>query len=684
MQSFRMIAPACHNNLMINIPDGDGVWHEGNDSMAVFRWQVSSQANQDLSEMHFGVAIYPSGIIELFTGELNEGGLGLVSGISQGNKKNFVVLFEPGLAPLIPGAATRLSPEWFPEGMNISREGNLTGTPLPGDTIYSVNFRVTDERRVSSTRNLVFTPGPWINLRPMLDEGSQLSFGDTVAFVLQVKNFTGQTLEDLTMTMAEDDPFAFFPDDLAEIGSLAPGDSLTIPGAFQMEVSPTVPDMHPMICWASLETGEQGPAWQQQFIFSPAAPRIFVEHFTIDDGNNGLLEPGETAQLGIVLANLGHAGIENVTGMLEPLEDGIYVTSDPAWAFGLIPKMNTVEATFTIFADPDLPAGFKGHLVMGWSSDSGLQGSDTLEIRVGKVPVLVVDLDPNQLSGPAIAGALDQLGVACEYEQEFPGFLDNYYSIFLCLGQRFSNHVLTWNEGNHLKSFLDEGGLMYMEGWDTWGYDPMTPLHPMFHTGTVPVLTTFNDIEGEPGTFTEGMLFSNNSSYTFDFYHLVPAGPPALSILKSHENQVSCAVAYDAGSYKTVGANIELGQLGDGLFPSTKVNLMSGILEFFGIQTYPVHIQEKEPASGLQATAYPNPTLGLLTLRITNGNNPGAGIQLFDITGREVALTPGRSVRTEGIQLITLQIPPSCPGGIYIYKISGNEGTVTGKVHLLR
>jgi hypothetical protein len=45
----------------------------------------------------------------------------------------------------------------------------------------------------------------------------------------------------------------------------------------------------------------------------------------------------------------------------------------------------------------------------------------------------------------------------------------------------------------------------------------------------------------------------------------------------------NCAVAYNSGTYKTIGASFEIGGLIDNIPPSTKTDLLSEILDFFNV-----------------------------------------------------------------------------------------------------
>jgi hypothetical protein len=149
--------------------------------------------------------------------------------------------------------------------------------------------------------------------------------------------------------------------------------------------------------------------------------------------------------------------------------------------------------------------------------------------------------------------------------------------------------VLSSSEGQILADYLNAGGMIYMEGGDTWCFDSQTAVHTMFNIN--PISDGSSDmgtVLGQAGSFTEGMSFSyvGENSYMDRISNITPAQ----LIFSNQSPSYGCAVAYDAGGYKTIGTSFEFGGLSDGTFPSTKKELMAKIIEFFGLNFVPVEL----------------------------------------------------------------------------------------------
>lgn len=201
---------------------------------------------------------------------------------------------------------------------------------------------------------------------------------------------------------------------------------------------------------------------------------------------------------------------------------------------------------------------------------------------VEQIPVFIYEPDPTPLSGPVIGQFLDEHGITYETGAAVPEYCSLYKTIFVCLGIYATNHQLTAAEGQALAAFLDDGGRLYMEGGDTWYYDPATAVHPYFHiNGLSDGTGDAGPIQGAAGTFTEGMNFAYQGGNNY-IDHLAPLGS-AFAIFLETTPQYINGIAYDGGSYRTVGTSFELGGLVDGTSPSTKDELLLRVLDFFGL-----------------------------------------------------------------------------------------------------
>ncbi|MBN2056469.1 hypothetical protein JW905_16210 [bacterium] len=236
--------------------------------------------------------------------------------------------------------------------------------------------------------------------------------------------------------------------------------------------------------------------------------------------------------------------------------------------------------------------------------------SGYFEVDIGnRIGALVFDPDPNHSSGPNLQSYLAFHGLTTDYSVTLQDDLIRYWSVFICLGIFSDNHVLSQQEGALLAEFLDRGGCVYMEGGDTWYYDPPTAAHDYFGiTGAADGASDTGPVSGVTGTFTEGMTFNYGGENNW-MDHLTPSGG-AFAVINNLSPAYTNAVANNACSYRTVGASFELNGLVDGSGPSTKEELVSRILQFFGllyVTPTPYH-SPAPPTETPTPTPYRSPT----------------------------------------------------------------------------
>ena len=288
---------------------------------------------------------------------------------------------------------------------------------------------------------------------------------------------------------------------------------------------------------------------------------------------------GETVNISVSIQNNGSSAAYNVLGELSA--NTSYITINTASQnYGEISGGENMEKSFSVTASSSTPTGYLSEFDFDITADLDINAFGEFNIIIGQVPVLILDLDENTSSGPEMKNSLDNLGVGYEYVTALPNDLELYASIFVCLGIYSDNHVLSSGEGQTLAAFLNNGGKIYMEGGDTWYYDEQTAVHSMFNiNGESDGSSDLGIINGQSGTFTEDMDFSYSGDNSWIDH--ISANSPAVLIFENQSPNYGCGVAYDANTYKTIGASFEFGGLDDGNF--TKDNLMEKYLDFFGL-----------------------------------------------------------------------------------------------------
>ncbi len=460
-----------------------------------------------------------------------------------------------------------------------------------------VTLTVTKQNFYRYTAELQVVPaeGPYVVVDSCIvndasgNNNGLIDYGESPLLSLRAHNVGVADANNVTVNINSSDEFVNITDSTQFYGLVPAGGTITLNDGYSIEVDPSIPDLHNV--FFSVNATDGASTWQSNFSLTAHSPVFALANYTVSDpggNNNGSLDPGETADVLIEVKNDGSSDAAAVFGELVSADQYIIINSS-SQSYGNIGSGETVTETFNVTADANTPAGHSAEFNLNITANPGLSAQLSFSLIVGQVPVLVLCLDPNHNSSPAITTCLDFHNITYDYATSFPPDLNLYKSIFVCLGIYSSNYALSSSEGQLLADFLNAGGMIYMEGGDTWYYDTPTPVHPMFHiSGTNDGSGDLGTIQGVTGTFSENMSFSYSGENSW-IDHITSISP-AYMLFNNVSPAYGCAVAYDAGTYKTIGASFEFGGLADGSSPSTKDELMAEIINFFELNIVPVEL----------------------------------------------------------------------------------------------
>jgi hypothetical protein len=449
-------------------------------------------------------------------------------------------------------------------------------------------------------------------------------YGETVTLDLALNNIGVLPAEGVEVVLTSNDPYITLLDSLEVYPVLPAGDTTAVSDGFSFSLANNIPDLHmiPFHYVASDDTN----SWSGNFTVIAHAGRLSFYDFSISDplgNNNGKAEPGETFYVNVIIKNTGSAALINVSGQISLNDPWVTITPPYVQDYDDLIPGASASRSYLFTADSLTPNGQVVPCGFLMTADLGLSTPTSFNVIIGQIPVLVVDLDQNHSSGTVILNALSANNVSAEYEYSLPSDLSLYKTLFVCLGISSQNHVLTTPEGQQLADFLSNGGRLYMEGGDTWYYDPKTPVHAMFKANGV--MDGGNDLSvenGQVGTFCDSLAFNYIGENEF-IDHIAPISP-AFTIFKNSSPLYITGVAYDQGNYRTIASTFEFSGLSNGSYPSTRNEYMRRIIEFFGILISP-----------LSANFMGNPVNVCEggTITFTNFSTGGASSWLWDFPG---------------------------------------------------
>ncbi len=233
----------------------------------------------------------------------------------------------------------------------ISKNGVLLGTALvnasgvaqvavdPVLTSGMVDIVVTKPQHIPYMVQLPATAlqGPYIVMDSYTisdlqgNNNNQADFGETIQLNITLKNIGADPSGQINAALMGSDPYLSYNQNMTQsFGVIGNGATVTVPAAFTLDVSSSVPDLYEATL--QLKMNDTNATWYSTLKITLHAPDFTIDQITINDqqgGNgNGQLDPGETVIATISYTNQGSSPATNISGVI--VSNSTFITLNPA------------------------------------------------------------------------------------------------------------------------------------------------------------------------------------------------------------------------------------------------------------------------------------------------------------------------------------------------------------------
>lgn len=512
-----------------------------------------------------------------------------------------------------------------------------------------------------------------------------VDYNEYFLLTTSLQNIGNVDADEVTAELTTTSEHAEILDSTATFGQIVIDEIVTVDNAFSIIVSDAIPDGQFIDFTIVVQDGAGRSLWESDFSIEAHAPLLTYSDFVVDDSDgddDGKLDPGETANLIVEIANPGSSAAYNVIGQLVTENEYLTINTEQEDFAEQLEGEGTATAIFEVSAAGDTPEGLIADLKINLIADFNISGTGDFMTIIGQKAALVLNLTEIDPSADSLMECFENLEVTVEQATSMPEYPDMYKSIFVLLGVYPNNHALTANQGKQLSDFLERGGNIYMEGGDTWYNDNPTILHSKFKIDSDS--DGSNDLDlvvGEKSGFFTGYSFNYNGSNSF-IDHLAPKDDAKL-LLSNVAPNYGVAVSFENETYKTVGASLSFSGL-QNESGSTKDGVLADVLTFFEITHIWTNLPAN-PASDKIVTAFPNPFKNTVTVAVTIEINEFVSIDIFDLTGRKIKnLTNGdlQSGSHTFVWHAKNESGSKVNPGIYFYSLKTEKQTITKKLIL--
>ncbi|MFV2071344.1 MAG: S8 family serine peptidase [Thermoanaerobaculales bacterium] len=323
----------------------------------------------------------------------------------------------------------------------------------------------------------------------------------------------------------------------------------------------------------------------------------------IDDNGDGSVEAGEGAEILLTLRNYSHLAGSDAVNLTLHTEATFVDIVDATVTTGVTPDMAAeVGSTFSIQVAPDAPSGFVSFTLSAETSDATISPHSSLDlprILIGGGGLLVWEgvADGPTFSGSYLRDELVSRGFSVTYiSGEFPRGLTGFDGAFLSFGNAgldpdgppFSARLDTTWKIDAIKSYLESGGRVFLEGGDTLGYDiynlvdgtALLPLFGLENAEDDGGTNSIDSLDGHGGALTGGMNFADSSQSSVDWIDIFT---PSTGVVAFSESDYGVVAVQHRGQHgqRTFCFSYSLAELVDG--STTRGDLMDALVEFLGL-----------------------------------------------------------------------------------------------------
>ncbi len=152
IMSTKMIAVFA-SDLMVYPASGDGIYYEGDENSATFRWKTSLFEDEN-ANIDVAITLFPNGEMKFFYGSNISEGILWAAGISNGEGSYKIASISGDYSPS--DNRYKMSSTPFPFGMTISDDGLFSGIAPDEENDWDIDFKVQDNNNLSSLKTITF------------------------------------------------------------------------------------------------------------------------------------------------------------------------------------------------------------------------------------------------------------------------------------------------------------------------------------------------------------------------------------------------------------------------------------------------------------------------------------------------------------------------------------------------
>lgn len=218
-----------------------------------------------------------------------------------------------------------------------------------------------------------------------------IEYGETTSLDVTLKNTMPETAEDVSLAITKDNPYITLVDSIAYFGDIPAGDSVIIEDALSFDVATFIPDDYQFNLYTTITYDS---VLEGKIKLKGYAPIVAPGHTTVDDGDNGQIDPGDEGVINLPIENTGGASASNISVNITT-DDQYTIIANASASFTELISGQSEEMSFDFDVADDAPIGHVIIMAVNITADNEYVNEDTIAFSVG---LIVEDFETGDFS----------------------------------------------------------------------------------------------------------------------------------------------------------------------------------------------------------------------------------------------------------------------------------------------
>ena len=357
------------------------VRYEGDNTYAKFYWSGSF----DGTSIAFMITLFPDGTIYIdYDNNSNPADREWSAGVSMGDQTSYQ---EFDFAGKTYPANTRLilEPRPFPEGLTIDNNGEISGTLTQEFTGDSIFVKLVDNNWLTDVRGFLFANNGLLlsNYQATTSDDNIIEYGETAQLSLDLTNVGEPSINNINLELIDYDTNYVLVDSLDTLNTILMNDVVTLTDAFTFTVAEQIPDNTALNFVVHVESDEVSAA--DTFMLIARAPVIDIIDVQISDGNDNILDPGESADILIYYKNTGGSEGINLVSSYTPTDPYVTINSVTNNTIALLEPDSIWVVTINITTDAATPPSYYTVIESDIDGDKSFHSDNDVTVGIGLI-----------------------------------------------------------------------------------------------------------------------------------------------------------------------------------------------------------------------------------------------------------------------------------------------------------